>query len=443
MRAEDINSLESESGVIASLIHHPEFSFYSEQLLPKHFSNIDNQCIYSAICRLAERDIKQVDAYNIIEVWSSQEQLRRTAAHITVERLQELIEMSEILARHTIEEYKLLVNNVFDAARRRETYEKLRECEAKCFDRNLDNFQQSIYSSIDNVMTEFSFADDIPIFGDVIDDIWDDVIAHQDGQECGIPFKIPSLNEYVTIEPTELVVVGAPAKGGKSMFMLNEAVDLLLRGKSVMYIDSELSDRPFLCRLISHLTKIKFNDVRSGNYTETQRGLIAKCIQWIKTQKFVHMYMPVFDQQTIYTAVKKIAHQFGELDVLIVDYLKATGNSDSYATYAELGNLTDMIKNNIAGAMKIAGLAAAQLTDSGKIADSRKIVNHASTIIKFLSKTPEEIEADGVECGNKKLIVEFNRNGMQHAPGEYIDVHFNGNIIAIEEAQQHVTRTPY
>lgn len=443
MRAENINSLESESGVIASLIHHPEFSFYSEQLLPRHFSNNDNQCIYAAICRLAERDIKQVDAYNIIEVWNSQEALRAASENITVDRLQELIEMSDILARHTIEEYKLLVNNVFDAARRRETFQSLRDCESKCFDRNLDNFQQAIYSNIDNVMTEFSYADDIPIFGDVIDDIWDDVVAHQDGQECGIPFKIPSLNEYVTIEPTELVVVGAPAKGGKSMFMLNEAVDLLLRGKSVMYIDSELSDRPFLCRLISHLTKIKFNDVRSGNYTEVQRGLIAKCIQWIKTQKFVHMYMPVFDQQTIYTAVKKIAHQFGELDVLIVDYLKATGNSDSYATYAELGNLTDMIKNNIAGAMKIAGLAAAQLTDSGKIADSRKIVNHASTIIKFLSKTPEEIEADGAECGNKKLIVEFNRNGMQHAPGEYIDIHFNGNIIAIEEAQQHVPRTPY
>ena len=443
MRADDINSLESESGIIASLIHHPEFSFYSEQLLPDHFSNSENKYIYSAICKLAEQDINIIDAYNIIEVWNSSENTRQVSQFITVDKLQELIDMSDILARHSVEEYKLLVGNVFDSARRRHTFEKLRSCEAMCFDGSLENFQQAIYTNIDDVMTEFSFADDIPVFGDVIDDIWEDVVAHQDGQECGIPFKIPSLNDYVTIEPTELVVVGAPAKGGKSMFMLNEAVDLMLRGKSIMYIDSELSDRPFLCRLISHLTKIPFNDVRSGRYTDKQKVLISKCIAWIKQQKFVHMYMPVFDQQTIYTAVKKIAHQFGELDVLIVDYLKATGNSDSYATYAELGNLTDMIKNNIAGAMKIAALAAAQLTDTGKIADSRKIVNHASTIIKLLSKTPEEIEADGKECGNKKLIVEFNRNGMQHAPGEYIDIFFNGNIIAIEEAQQHVQRTPY
>lgn len=33
MKAEDINSIESESGIIASLIHNPELSFYSEYLL--------------------------------------------------------------------------------------------------------------------------------------------------------------------------------------------------------------------------------------------------------------------------------------------------------------------------------------------------------------------------------------------------------------------------
>ena len=32
---DDINSLESEAGIIASLIHKPDFIFYSEYLLPK------------------------------------------------------------------------------------------------------------------------------------------------------------------------------------------------------------------------------------------------------------------------------------------------------------------------------------------------------------------------------------------------------------------------
>ena len=35
MKAEEIVSIDSEAGIIASLIHHPEFAFYSEYLLPK------------------------------------------------------------------------------------------------------------------------------------------------------------------------------------------------------------------------------------------------------------------------------------------------------------------------------------------------------------------------------------------------------------------------
>ena len=57
--------------------------------------------------------------------------------------------------------------------------------------------------------------------------------------------------------------------------------------------------------------------------------------------------MPVFEVSAIYRAVKRIHHKFKGLDVLIVDYLKATGDADAFATYAELGKLTDMIKNNI------------------------------------------------------------------------------------------------
>ena len=239
------------------------------------------------------------------------------------------------------------------------------------------------------------------------------------------------------------MVIGAPKKGAKSMFMLNEAVDLMRKDKTVMYIDSELSDRLFMCRMVSHLTGIEFVRVRTGRYTEEEKEKIKEAILWIKSKKLVHLYMPIFETNAIYRAVKKVSHKFGRLDVLIVDYLKATGDTDAFATYAELGKLTDLIKNNIAGAMDIAALAAAQLTDGGKLADSAKIARNASTVILLLDKTNDELAADGVNCGNKKLIVQFNRNGAQHTSGEYIDIQFNGNTISLEEAEAHVQTSPY
>ena len=332
---------------------------------------------------------------------------------------------------------------MLDAAFRRDTFQKLRECQALCFDREAENVQQRIYTLIDDVMTEFSVGDELPIFGEIADQVWSEIVAHQDGHESGSPFKFPTLNEFVTIEPGELVVLGAPAKGAKSMFMLNTAVDLLRQGKSVMYIDSELSTRLFMCRLVSLLTGIEFVRVRSGRYSPEEAEKIRQAIEWVKPKRFVHIYMPIFDRQAIYAAVKKISHRFDPLDVLIVDYLKSTGDTDAYATYAELGKLTDTIKNDIAGAMGIAALAAAQLTETGRLADSAKIARNASTILLLVDKTPQELENDGPECGNKKLVVSKNRNGMQHVDGEYIDLQFDGNICRLREAKQHVAEEPY
>lgn len=455
MKAEDISSVESEAGIVASLIHKPELSFYSEFLQPKHFTNNDNKCVYLAICDLAKKGITTIDPYNIIEYLNSTEATKKMSDGITVEaienmvnsitvdKLQEMIEMSDIIARNSVEEYKMLVANVLDAAFRRDTFQALKECQALCYDRTKENVEQEIYRRVDDVMSAFSITDEVPEFSSIVDDLWEEVESHQDGKDFGIPFKFPTLNEYVTIDPGELVVVAAPAKGAKSMFMLNEAVDLLRQHKTVMYIDSELSSRLFLCRLLSHLTGIEFKKIKSGRYTPEEDKNIHDQLKWIKQQRFVHIYMPIFEQQAIYTAVKKISHRFGKLDVLIVDYLKATGDTDAYATYAELGKLTDMIKNDLCGSMGISGLAAAQLTESGKLADSAKIARNASTILLLTDKNPNEIEEDGIECGNKKLIVSRNRNGMQHVGDEYIDIAFLGDQCTLSEAKQHIPQTPY
>ena len=108
---DDINSLESEAGIIASLIHKPDFIFYSEYLLPNHFTNKENRCVYTAIGDLVNRGITTVDPYNIIESLNASEATRKYADELSVEKLNELMEMSDVLARHTPEEYKMLVDN--------------------------------------------------------------------------------------------------------------------------------------------------------------------------------------------------------------------------------------------------------------------------------------------------------------------------------------------
>lgn len=442
IRAEDITRIESESGIIATLIHHPDYSYYSENLLPNHFANKENMYIYLAITNLAKQNIGVVDPYNIIESLNSSESTRRYAEELSIEQLHDLMDMSDAIARNSIEEYKLLVANVMDAAFRRDTFQRLRECQKLCYDQSEKDIEQKIYTTLDDVMMEFSSATEIPPYREVIDDCWEEIKGRQGAGYAGIPFKFPTLNQYATIERGELFIFAAEAKQGKSMMLLNCAVDMLKQDLAVLYLDSELNTRLFTARILSHLSGVEFKRLTSGRYTEEEEARIMAAKDWLKSRKFTHIYIPMFDQQSIYTAVKKVKHTEG-LDVLIVDYFKGKGDGDAFDSYQELGRFVDMVKNQICGDMNIAGVGAAQATASGKVADSAKIGRNASTIAVIKDKTQEEIDADGVECGNKKLCVVLNRNGMQMAQGEYIDLQFNGNLISYEEAKQHIPQTPF
>lgn len=442
MNLEDLRRPESEAGVIATLIHHPEFWYYSEELLPNHFSSKSNQIIYQAFKFMAEKGITRVDAFNILEVLSSCEATRQAAESISVDQLNELIEMSDAAARNTVEEYQVCVRNVLDSAFRRDAIQRLRSCESLCFNMNQDDIEQKIYDEIDGIMTEYSRAGEIPLYGDVVDRCWEEIKERQGNGYAGIPFKFQHLNEYATLEKGELFLFAAGAKQGKSMMLLNCAVDLMRNGYRVLYIDSELNTRLFTARMLSHLTGIRYKRLTAGNYSEDEEQRINESLEWLREQNFVHIYLPMFDKQTVYTTAKKIKHTMG-LDVIIIDYFKSSGDGDAFNTYQELGAFVDMVKNKICGDMGICGLGAVQTTVNDKIADSAKIGRNASTIALITEKTQDEIDTDGEECGNKKLRIVLNRNGEQMAPGEYIDLLFDGNHILYEEAQQHIPQTPY
>ena len=83
------------------------------------------------------------------------------ANNITVEQINEVIEWSNIVARSSPDEYKLLAKKVKDAAFRRDTYQKLKECETYCFDKNIEDIEQKVYKTIDAVMTEYNTNTDL------------------------------------------------------------------------------------------------------------------------------------------------------------------------------------------------------------------------------------------------------------------------------------------
>jgi replicative DNA helicase len=426
--------------VVATLIHHPSFYFHSENLRPNHFADRQNAFLYWALGELAKRGVEKIDAYNISNILASNEAAKKHMKMVPLEAIHELVDVSHLIARTSAEEYLLAAENVVETAFRRTVKKKLERCASLCGNLSAD-IRKEIYA-LDGAMLAFATTNDVPPFKDVVEPIWEDIERRQGGA-TGVPFQFPTLNRYATIDRGELFIFAASAKKGKSITLLNCAVDLMKRGMKVLYLDSELNDRMFTPRMIAHLTGIEFSRVRAGRYSDDEHQRILLAVQWLKAQNtLTHKYLPLFDEHSVYTITKRVSHAQG-LDVLIVDYFKGSGDGDAFSTYQELGRFVDLVKNGICGDMDIAGIGAVQATAAGKIAESDKINRNASTIALILDKTLEEIETDGADCGNKKLRVVLGRNGPQMADDEYIDLHFEGNKILYTEAKQHRPIAPF
>ena len=288
---------------------------------------------------MAKDGIETVDTFGIMEY--IKHNFESDLCKITKENVDELINMSTILTRNSIKDYEILVSNVYDVAFRREMLSKLGDCRDILLNPEYEDAKKQIYNIVDSVMTSYSYGDEIEQYTEVIDKYWSEIEARQATGYAGIPFKFPALNDYVTIEKGELIIFAAQQKVGKSIMLLNCAVDLLNKGYSVLYIDSELSSRLFTARLISHLTGIEYRNLTSGHYGDEEKRKINEAIRWIKSKPMNHIYMPFFSADNIYMAVKQTMHKY-PLDVLIVDYFKSTGEEkDAFQTYAAMGKCVD------------------------------------------------------------------------------------------------------
>lgn len=443
----ELSDIQSESGVIGTLIYHPEFILHTDYLLPGYFYGVENGCIYWAIQDLYKNGITNIDAYNISNKIQSHNGVQRTIEKYNLPSVQEFMELYKETARHTIEEYKMLADNIVTLAFKRDLVKTLNQLSSHCFkpEFGLEELNNSVYNELDKLTQKYISSTEIHTLGNDIDDIWDEIVSRRtsDGM-YGIPSKYRSFLEYFTYEPGELVVIQAKYKQGKSVILMNEAVHKLKNGVPTLVVDSEMPTRLYTERLISHLSGIEMKRIKNGNYSDEEAQIIKQWILWLKEQPFVHIYDPNITNEKLYSICKMLKRKMG-LTFVVFDYLKSneTSTSDNYNV---LGAKCDFLKNNIAGELDLAVLAACQLNRNGEVADSIKVNRYLSVGIKWEYKTQEMIARDGLKCGNAFAKIYVNRLGRQMQEDdetEYIDFVFDGDRMTIVEAEQHERKSDF
>lgn len=447
MQINDKYDISAEAGVIATIIQNPEMVLHSETLLPSYFYKKENGAIYWAIQQLYQKGIDKIDEFNITTQINSNKGVKNTIESYKKDFIKELFENSQYIARNTKEEYQEIVNKVVTLSFKRDVYRKLKYFQSQCLDDNIDlnQLNLTIMNDIDDLAAQYVTQNEIPMYNKEIYNIWENIISkrNEDGT-YGLLSKHKVLEEYFTYQAGEIVVVAARRKHGKSIYGMNELVHMLKNGISCVFLDTEMNDEIFTTRLLSHLTGIEEYRIKSGNYLPSEEEAIQSSLKWISEQNFTHIYDPQWTRDKIYTTAKILKNKI-DFDFLIYDYIKMidTNIVSSSEQYNELGNWVNFLKNSIAGGLNVPVLSFVQLNRENDIADSDKIERYASTGIKWIKKTPEEIARDGVECGNYKLNILFNRLGGDMDEDEYIDFVFNNKNLDISVSKkQHEESVP-
>ena len=433
-----ISDQQAESGVIATLVYHPEFILHTDYLRPGYFYDICNGCIFWAIQELYRNGIETIDAINISSMLNSNRAVKKRIQAYNLTDIQEFINMAQYAARHSLEEYKLLVNTVVTCAFKRDMYKNAAEIQSQCFnpDITLNDLNKTVNDRNAKITEQYLVSNEIEMFGDMMDRLWDEIEeSRTDDGICGLPSKFPALSEYFTYERKELVLLAARMKKGKSFFFLNEAMFQLKHGVPVLYLDTEMSSKAFLLRALSNLTGLTIKSIKNGRYDRAGAEKLAKAKAFLKKAPFVHMYVPNASKEEIYSICKVLKYKMN-LEMVIYDYIKDDEGTSS-EIYNQLGAMTTFLKNTIGGELDLAVMAGAQLNRQDEIADSDKIARYVSTTMIWREKTSEEIQSDGgLEYGNFAIRIPVNRNGCQTGEGEYISMSFNGDIARISQTKQ-------
>lgn len=436
---EDLCDVRSESGIIASIICDPNLINFSENMSGHDFVDSTNGTLYDVIELLFKEDIQQIDAFNLAAKIGSDEKLKsRFGGEPDIEVLKSIVENAKFLARSTSEEYVMLVNNVMGMAYRRSLYKSLEKAQTKILNSSdIVQLQRSISESVEKTTDKYITGCEIERIGERLDDICRKL---EEKQANGGGYKfltIPQLNKYLSLEKGEMTTFLAPLKSGKSMMLMNTAYDCIQQGAKVILLDTEMTDELFFQRLLSYMSKVPMQHIRMNMLSVEEKEKIETAKKQIREIPLWHKYIPVYNMDSIYGMVKTMQRKYG-CDTLFFDYIKPSNGTDAYGTYAELGNLTNMLKNQIAGDLDMCVVSACQASKNGGIADSIRIGQYSSTLIKIRRKTIEEQISDGEKCGNYRLTVLFNRLGEQDQEDEtWTDAVFYGNYCRFAECEQH------
>ena len=434
----DIVDISAESGIISTIVKHPEYVLRSSHLKSEYFSDPTNGALYDAVCDLyLKRKITTINALNLEQVISEKPEAKQLLSQNNLPDLREYLMLASGAERKTIEEFNMLVTRVVSLAFRRALYVEAGAWQKMCLSdkQTLDTLSNSVFSGINNMVTQFVTNGVIETIGKSAVGYWEEAKERAArGDKFGFPSSIPALRDWLYYEPGELYLLAADKKVGKSWFGLTEVLYMCMNGIPSLYFDSEMDDQQFTFRILGYLTGLDERKIKNVELTDGQKSIVEEQMKFLQNLPLYHVFNPTPSVENLYSVVLQ-KHSENDVGFVCYDYIKPKGDKvDAYEVSTELGTITDFLKR-IAGELKIPVLCTAQVGRNGRIAQSDLIERFVTASMEMMFKSPDERTRDGRQCGDRKLIIRMYRHGnSMYDDDEYIDLKWDHGI---KQAEQH------
>jgi len=450
----------AERAVLSGILQYGEQAFLdiADIIQESSFTIDSNQVIYKCVKNVCEKH-QPKSSIDLASIYSSAQELSLDHVFSKKEEAQHLKAVKDFPVN--LDNIRKFATKIRKLEIARSLYKELETTQEKLLDVTGSETISSILGIAEDSVFNFASSlnndnDNAPsLMGEGIEE-YIEYLQTNVVDQVGIPTGFPVYDQSIGggLRKGTVNVIGARPKTGKTLLSDNMGRNIAKKGIPVLNMDTEMSKKDHIHRLIAMATEIEINKIETGKFADSpiNQDKIKEAVKELKEMPLHHKVIAgkAFDEQLAIMR-RWLVQTVGLNDdgtakdcVIFYDYLKlmdTTGMDKDLKEYQLLGFMMTAL-HNFAVKYQVPIMAFIQLNRDGitkestdSASGSDRIIWLCSNFSIFKRKSDEEIAEDGGQSGNRKLIPVISRHGGGLDDNDYINCNMKGWCAKIEEGK--------
>ena len=283
--------------------------------------------------------------------------------------------------------------------------------------------QDDFFKLGSNISTKsYKRADEliIPIFNEI------DAASNSKNGITGVPTGFNSIDTLTGgFQKSDMLVLAGRPGMGKTTFALNLAYNMCKKDKTVLFFSLEMNDIQLVKRIVSALSFVSSDNMRTGKLTEDDMQSIVKSVVDLHGKKLFISDNTLLTIADLRNKCHKVMIQEKGLDIVFIDYLQLMVPGDNYKNGSKAGFMSRQeeiaaISRNIKALAKELNIPIVALSQLNRDAETKKepqlsdlresgAIEQDADIVMLINK-PKENE-DDASSDKTDIIIAKHRNG--------------------------------